>query len=67
MVFVGHELTADARRDLLDGTLDAVLNQDAGHEIRSALRLATARLTQEPVHADQERIRIDIYLKDNLP
>jgi len=67
VVFVGHELTADARRDLLDGTLDAVLNQDAGHEIRSALRLATARLTQEPVHADQERIRIDIYLKDNLP
>jgi LacI family transcriptional regulator len=67
IVFVGHELTPAARSGLLDGTMAAVINQDAGHEIRSALRLATARLTREPVHADQERIRIDIYLKDNLP
>ncbi|MBL0918616.1 MAG: LacI family DNA-binding transcriptional regulator [Hydrogenophaga sp.] len=67
VVFVGHELTPAARTDLLDGTMDAVINQDAGHEIRSALRQALARVTREPVHADQERIRIDIYLKDNLP
>ena len=67
VVFVGHELTADSRADLLDGTMDAVISQDAGHEIRSALRLALAQLTREPVHADQERIRLDIYLKDNLP
>ncbi|MDQ0035126.1 LacI family transcriptional regulator [Variovorax boronicumulans] len=67
IVFVGHELTPAARADLLDGTMAAVINQDAGHEIRSALRLALSRLTREPVHPDQERIRIDIYLKDNLP
>lgn len=67
VVFVGHELTPAARADLLDGTMDAVINQDAGHEIRSTLRQALARVTQEPVHADQERIRIDIYVKDNLP
>jgi LacI family transcriptional regulator len=67
VVFIGHELTPAARADLLDGTLDAVINQDAGHEVRSALRQALARATREPVLADQERIRIDIYLKDNLP
>lgn len=67
VVFVGHELTPSARTDLLDGTMAAVINQDAGHEIRSALRQALARVTHEPVHADQERIRIDIYVKDNLP
>ncbi|MFN7043221.1 MAG: LacI family DNA-binding transcriptional regulator [Acidovorax temperans] len=67
VVFVGHELTPAARADLLDGTMDAVINQDAGHEIRSTLRQALARATHEPVHADQERIRIDIYVKDNLP
>jgi LacI family transcriptional regulator len=67
VVFVAHELTAHARRHLLDGTMDAVLNQDAGHEVRSALRMALARRTSEPVMADQERIRIDIYLRDNLP
>ncbi len=67
IVFVAHELTPPARRFLLDGTLDAVLHQDPGHEIRSALRMAQARQTSEPVMADQERIRIDIYLRDNLP
>ena len=67
VVFVAHELTPSARSCLLDGTMDAVINQDAGHELRSALRLANARVTQEPLRADQERIRIDIYLKDNLP
>ena len=67
VVFVAHELTPPARRCLLDGTLDAVLQQDPGHEIRSALRIALALQTGEPVMADQERIRIDIYLRDNLP
>lgn len=67
VVFVGHELTLDARQHLLSGTMAAVLNQDAGHEVRSALRLALARRSGEPVMTDQERIRIDIYLRDNLP
>jgi LacI family transcriptional regulator len=66
-VFIAHELTPQARRDLLDGTMDAVINQDAGHEVRSALRIALAHLDRDTVMADQERIRIDIYLKDNLP
>jgi len=67
VVLVEHELTPHSRKHLLSGTADAVLNQDAGHEIRSALRLALARCSGEPVIADQERIRIDIYLRDNLP
>jgi len=67
IVWVCHELTAHARRALLDGVADAVINQDAGHEVRSACRLALARLSGERVLADQERIRIDIFLKDNLP
>lgn len=67
VVWVCHELTPHARRALLDGVADAVINQDAGHEVRSACRLALARLSGERVLADQERIRIDIFLKDNLP
>jgi LacI family transcriptional regulator len=66
-VFVGHELTPASRAHLLDGSMDAVINQDAGHEVRSALRLAQASWSREPVRAEQERIRIDIYLKHNLP
>lgn len=67
VVWVCHELTAHSRRALLDGVAAAVINQDAGHEIRSAVRLALARLGGERVMAAQERIRIDIFVKDNLP
>jgi LacI family transcriptional regulator len=67
VVWVCHELTPHARRALLDGVADAVINQDAGHELRSAFRLALARLNKERVMPDQERIRIDIFVKENLP
>lgn len=67
ITWICHELTPHARRALLDGTADAVINQDAGHEVRSACRVALAAIHGERVIADQERIRIDIFVKDNLP
>jgi LacI family transcriptional regulator len=67
IVWICHELTPHARSGLLDGVVDAVINQDAGHEVRSACRLALAALSGVRVLADQERIRIDIFLRDNLP
>ena len=66
-VVIAHELTASTGQALLDGTIDAVLNQDAGHEVRSAIRVLKAKADGLPVLAAQERIRIDIFLKDNLP
>jgi ABC-type sugar transport system, periplasmic component len=66
-VVIAHELAASTREALLDGTIDAVLNQDAGHEVRSAIRVLKAKADGLPVLAAQERIRIDIFLKDNLP
>jgi LacI family transcriptional regulator len=67
IVWICHELTPLTRRALLDGVADAVISQDAGHEVRSACRVALARLSNEAVLTDQERIRIDIFVKDNLP
>ncbi|MGW9229502.1 LacI family DNA-binding transcriptional regulator [Pseudorhizobium sp. NPDC055634] len=66
-VVIAHELTASTRKALLDDTIDAVLNQDAGHEVRSAIRVLKAKADGLPLLAAQERIRIDIFLKDNLP
>ncbi|WP_207479088.1 LacI family DNA-binding transcriptional regulator [Arenibaculum pallidiluteum] len=66
-IFIGHELTEHSRRFLLSGTMAAVINQDAGHEARSAVRVMLAALGDEPLVDDQERIRIDIFLRDNLP
>lgn len=67
VIFIAHELTDFSRRYLIDGTMAAIINQDPGHEARSAARILLARCTSQPVIDDQERIRIDIFLRDNLP
>ncbi|MCB1487142.1 MAG: LacI family DNA-binding transcriptional regulator [Bauldia sp.] len=67
VVFVAHELTAFSRRHLIRGTIDAIINQDAGHEGRSATRLLVAEREGMPIDAGQERIRIDIFIRDNVP
>lgn len=64
---VAHELTRTTRSALEEGLIDAVLNQDAGHEVRSAIRVLKGKVEGLPVIAAQERIRIDIFLKDNMP
>lgn len=66
-VVIAHELTQVTRSALVSGALDAVLNQDAGHEVRSAIRVLRARADGQQVIDAQERIRIDIFLRDNLP
>jgi LacI family transcriptional regulator len=67
VIFLGHELTDHSRRYLMQGTMAAVINQDPGHEARSAARILLAQCANLPVIDDQERIRIDIFLRDNLP
>lgn len=67
VIFIGHELTDHSRRYLMQGTMAAVVNQDPGHEARSAARILLAHCASLPVIDDQERIRIDIFLRDNLP
>ncbi len=65
IVFVGHELTPDAPFPAFghDRCRD---HQDAGHEARSA-RVLLAHCEGRPLNAAQERIRIDVFVKDNLP
>ena len=67
VVFIAHELTADTRRALVDGTIDILINQDAGHEIRSATRVLMASADKSPIVEAMERIRIDIFIRDNIP
>lgn len=67
VVFIAHELTPFSRRHLIRGTIDAIINQDAGHEARSATRLLMAEREGLPIYSGQERIRIDIFLRENVP
>ncbi len=64
---IAHELTDETRAALASGVIDAVLNQDAGHEVRSAMRVLRAKADGLPVIAEQERIRIEIFIRENLP
>ena len=64
---IAHELTAVAREALTCGIFDAVLNQDAAREVRSAVRVMKAHADGLEANEAQERIRIDIFLKDNMP
>ncbi len=67
VVWVCHELTAHARLALLDGTASAVINQSAAREVRAACRVALQQLARERLLPGEDRIRIEIFLKDNLP
>jgi LacI family transcriptional regulator len=67
IVFVAHEITEGSRRALIRSTIDAIINQDAGHEVRSAVRVLIAHADHTPLVEAQERIRIDIFMRDNLP
>jgi LacI family transcriptional regulator len=66
VVAVGHELTPFMREALLGGTFDAAINQDPSDEVRRAVQTLKALADgQDDYRPDP--VRIDIYLKDNLP
>jgi LacI family transcriptional regulator len=67
IVVVGHELTPLSRQALESGIFDAIISQDSGHLIRSAVRVLRAKTDNLPINPAQERIRIDVYLKENMP
>jgi LacI family transcriptional regulator len=67
LVYIGHELTPYTRRFLLRGVMDVCISQDPGHEVRSSARVLLAHYMKEPLLAAQERIRIDIFVRDNVP
>lgn len=67
LVVIVHELTPISRAALEQGRVAAVITQDVGHLVRSALRVLRARTDGQDIVSDQERIRIEIMLRENLP
>ncbi|WP_370399690.1 LacI family DNA-binding transcriptional regulator [Sulfitobacter sp. JB4-11] len=65
-VVIAHELTPLSRHALSEGFFDAVISQDSGHLVRSAVRIMRAKSDRTPINTAQERIRIDVYLKENM-
>ncbi len=67
LTVIAHELIPQNRAALVSGALDAIICQDPGHEVRSAVRVLKALCNKDAIVLGQERIRIEIYLKENLP
>jgi LacI family transcriptional regulator len=66
IIRIAHERTPFTELALKSGDLDAVIAQNPGHVVRSAVRILRARCDQREPLASQENIRIEILLRENL-
>ena len=66
IVVVAHELTPHCRQALEEGTVDVVITQNVGHIVRSAVRVLRAKSDEAEIIEGQEKIRIEIAIKENL-
>jgi LacI family transcriptional regulator, galactose operon repressor len=67
VVFIGHELTRFTRQFLIDGIMDAAINQDVSHEATAAFQHLLGfhgRSMQSPRLGQP---RIEIFLRENMP
>lgn len=64
VVFIGHGLTADTRRLLIEGTMDAVINSDPDQVIGETL----ARFAQPAAGAGlRPPLKMDLIFRENIP
>ncbi|MFH1803914.1 MAG: LacI family DNA-binding transcriptional regulator [Pseudomonadota bacterium] len=66
IITIAHERTPSTEQALRANTLDALINQDPGHIVRSAVRTLRAQCENRETLASQERIRIEILIAENL-
>jgi len=67
LVVLAHELTPATRRALRENEIAAVIAQNVGHLARSALRVLRNICDDLPIFEPQERVRIEVALRENLP
>lgn len=67
LVVIAHELTPATRQALQAGEIAAVIAQNVGHLVRSSLRVLRNLCDDRPIFEAQERVRIEIVLRENLP
>ena len=65
-VTIAHELTSHTKESLLTGEIDAVITQNVGHLVRSALRVLRAKCDDLQFDPSQEKIRIEIVTRENI-
>lgn len=63
---IAHERTPSTEAALRDDLIQAIIAQDPGHLVRSAIRVLKANSEKRPVLGSQERIRTEILISENL-
>jgi len=66
LTVVVHERTPFTEQTIRDESIDAIIAQNPGHTVRSAIRIMRARTDQREPLASQEKIRIEVLFKENL-
>ncbi len=67
LVVLAHELTPAMRHALQENEVAAVIAQNVGHLVRSALRVLRNLCDDQQIFEAQERVRIEVVLRENLP
>jgi LacI family transcriptional regulator len=65
-VIIAHERTPFTEAALRSHQVDALITQDPGHLVRSAIRILRARRDGREILASQEKIRIEVLIEENL-
>jgi LacI family transcriptional regulator len=65
VIFIGHEVTEGTRELLLDGTIDAVIDQNPRVEAREALNILDCSIRGVPFEIHQPRLQA--VFKENIP
>lgn len=66
-VFIGHELNATSRRLLIEGTLDAVLDQNPADEAMRSIEIVLRHYHRDPGVTLARQIPVTVLLRENLP
>lgn len=67
VVFIGHGLTVDTRRYLIEGTMDAVINSDPDQLISRALAQFAISSTTEATGPAQTPLSMEVIFRENIP
>jgi LacI family transcriptional regulator len=65
-VFIAHELNAITRTFLLDGVLDAIINQNFAIEVRNAIKIIMNYHAGRDLSSNTEPVPIEVFLRENL-
>ena len=66
-MFIGHELTRFSREFLIDGVMDAVIDQVPRKESRMLIDMLERFASGEYGEYDSETAPISVYFRENLP